>query len=157
MSHQVTHTGTCNFSAVSHKHLNFYHYNHFKIYPWRTGQAGNFHSYGPLTCNKSANVIILQSSCMHVCKTYLECFHLFFLVVTSPSIKISNPHDSSFLHPSVVPSCFSAIMGKDKIWVYSKYIQHKCVTHSVFIKLAIQVPKCKWSERAFNIFVHIWY
>jgi hypothetical protein len=48
-------------------------------------------------------------------KLTLSVSIFFFLVVTSPSIKISNPHDSSFFHPSVVPSCFSAIMGKDKI------------------------------------------
>jgi len=41
----------------------------------------------------------------------------FFVVVTSPSSKISSPYNSSFLQPSSVPPCFSAIMGKDKIFV----------------------------------------
>jgi hypothetical protein len=119
LNHIITHTATCKVSAVSRKCLNFYYYNHFKIYPRRTGQAGNFHSYGPVTCNKSANVIILQSGHMYVCNTYLQCFH-FFVVVTFPSSKLSNPHNSSFLHPSAFPPCFSAMMGKDKMLVYSK-------------------------------------
>jgi hypothetical protein len=87
---RATHKATCKVTAFSSKCLNFYYYNHFKIYPRRTGQAGNFHSYGPVTCNKSANAIILQSSHMHVCNTYLECFHLFFSCHFSLN-KISNP------------------------------------------------------------------
>jgi hypothetical protein len=65
----------------------------------------------------------------------------FFLVVICPSSKTSKAHISSFLHFSVVPPCFSAKIGKDEILVYSKYIQHKCVTNSIIIKLAIQIPK----------------
>jgi len=34
---------------------------HFKIHPRVTGQAGNFHSHGPVTCNKSGDAIILHS------------------------------------------------------------------------------------------------
>jgi hypothetical protein len=58
----------------------------------------------------------------------------------SPPSKISNPHDSSFLHLSVVPPCFSAMIGKDKILLYLKYVQHKRWTHSIIIKLAIKFP-----------------
>jgi hypothetical protein len=37
-----------------------------------------------------------------------------FLVVTSPSSKISNPPHTSFLCPSFVPPSSSAMMGKIK-------------------------------------------
>jgi hypothetical protein len=54
-----------------------YYYNYFKIYPRITGQAGNFHSYGSVICDKSGDVIILQIH-MHVCNTHLQCFQLLF-------------------------------------------------------------------------------
>jgi hypothetical protein len=38
----------------------------------------------------------------------------FFSIVASPSSKISNPQDASFLCPSAVPSCSSAMIGKIK-------------------------------------------
>ena len=55
----------------------YYYYSPFKIYPRITGQATNFHSYGPVTCNKSGDVIISHSH-MHLCNTHLQCFQLLF-------------------------------------------------------------------------------
>lgn len=38
---------------------------------------------------------------------------------------------------------------------HAKIIKHTGETHSFSIKLAIQLPKCEWIEKAFNILLHI--